>query len=372
MGRDSQQRFGSPEYVDEIARRAYRERVPVSGSFDLTYRCNLRCRHCYAAHLVSQRREDAGELGTTDVKRILAAAADAGCLFLLLSGGEPLLREDFVDLYAAGAREGFVQTVFTNGTLIRSAHLDVFAEYPPHLVEVSLYGLSETTYERVTGVAGAYRRVRRGIERLLERGIRVGLKTMVLAENIDEIPAMEGFAEEYGLRFRMDPLITPRLDGDPAPLRQRVEPERAAEMELGTEERRAKTLDYLEHRCLTGVPEGAGPDRSYRCGAGAVGFHIDPQGYMRPCLMSRDLGYNVTHSDFASAWRAVVRATDRVTSDRAAECGGCPFVLVCGYCPALFKLEQGSHSEPSKFVCSLGESRHRIATGCRPEVEHVC
>lgn len=366
-----QAELGSSAYVDGLARKAYRERIPVSGAFDLTYRCNFRCRHCYAAPLVSQPRTQAGELETEDIKRILSAAADAGCLFMLLSGGEPLLREDFVDIYRHAAQAGFVITVFTNGSLVRSDHLDVFSEYPPHLVEVSLYGASEATYRRVTGVEGALRRVRQGVERLLDRDVRVGLKTMVLTDTVDEVSAMEALAGEFGLRFRMDPLVTPRLDGDPSPLTQRVDPRTVAEMELSDPKRLAKAVEYVESRRLSRGDEGGANDRLYRCGAGAVGFHIDPQGDMRPCLMSRDLGYNAVRLGFADAWRAVVEATDRVTSERAAECAECPYVLLCGYCPALFKLEQGSPSEPSKYVCRLGENRHRIVSGCRAEVESV-
>jgi radical SAM protein with 4Fe4S-binding SPASM domain len=363
--------LGSSEYVDLIARKAYRERVPVSGAVDLTYRCNFRCRHCYAAHLVAQPCSEAGELSKGEILTMLAAAAEKGCLFLLLSGGEPLLRDDFVDIYAAAAQMGFVITVYTNGSLIGPSHLEVFAEYPPHLVEVSLYGASEVTYQKVTRVANAYLRVRRRIEQLVDSGVRVGLKTMILKENVEDVPAMEAFAEEFGLRFRLDPLVTPRLDGDLTPLSQRVEPDRAVATELRSPERRAKTAEFLEGHGGSCMSKDTSSGRLYRCGAGAVGFHLDPQGIMRPCLMSRDLGYNVARLGFAEAWSSVVTATDQVTSDKVGECGNCPHILVCGYCPALFALEQGSPSEPAKYVCKLGETRYRTVARKRPEVEYA-
>jgi radical SAM protein with 4Fe4S-binding SPASM domain len=337
------------------------------GAFDPTYRCNFRCTHCYAGHLAAQPRLQAGELGTERVVGLLSAAADAGCLWLLLSGGEPLLRDDFTQIYVAARQLGLIVTVFTNASLVEQAHLDALSEYPPHQVEVSIYGATEATYERVTGVAGSFRRAHRGIERLLGRGLRVTLKTMILRENAEEVVAMEAFAQGLGLRFRVDPLVTPRLNGDLKPLEQRIDPQRAIDIELSTEARRADLAKFFERRDEAVEDDSMPANRLYRCGAGLASFHIDPQGLMHPCLMSPSIAYNTHTMGFAAAWEAVTAAVDQATCDGSVGCARCPTIELCGYCPGLFALEEASPSRPSEYACRLGEGRLKAIGLERPE-----
>jgi MoaA/NifB/PqqE/SkfB family radical SAM enzyme len=366
-----QAEVGSPAHLAEVFGRVCRDRVPFGGTFDLTYRCNFRCVHCYAGHLAGQTPLQAAEIETEKVFGLLSAAADAGCLLLLLSGGEPLLREDFTEIYAHARRLGMIVTVFTNASLVAQTHLDVFAEYPPHMVEVSVYGATEAVYERVTGVPGSFRRSQRGIERLLDGGVRVGLKTMILRENADEIAGIEAFAQSLGLPFRLDPMVTPRLDGDPKPLSQRVEPQRAVDIEMSTGERRSEVARFLERQKAAIGPDPAPVSRLYRCGAGIASFHIDSRGYMRPCLMSVPIAYNTATLGFARAWKAVTVAIDQARWEGTGGCVDCPTILLCDYCPGLFELEQASPSQPPEYVCRLGESRQRAVGEVRPEVVHV-
>jgi radical SAM protein with 4Fe4S-binding SPASM domain len=366
----AQTRLGSSEHIRSIFDRAARQRVPVSGAFDLTYRCNFRCRHCYAGHLAGQSRVEARELGTAQLVDLLEQAADAGCLMLVLSGGEPLLRHDFLDLYVTAKRLGMLVTVFTNGSLVDERHLEVFAEYPPHEIEVSLYGTCDATYERVTGLPGSYTTVRRSLDLLLERGMPVGLKTMVLRDNEGEIAGMDALAQSLGLTFRLDPLIVPRLDGDPAPLEQRVDPERAVALEMEVDAyREAMAKSYREWSPVTGS-EAAPVDRLYLCGAGQASFHVDPQGGMHPCLLS-PIEYDAVAMRFQAAWQAVNKAVDEARWAGIGGCAGCADILLCGYCPGLFALENTSPSRPPDYLCRLGEHRRRALSCDELEVAGV-
>ena len=371
MDCDTRVVFGSSDHLKRVFARVGRERVPMSGTFDLTFRCNYRCVHCYAGHLTAQSPAQAAEMNTEQIIELLTAAADAGCLLLLLSGGEPLLREDFVEIYAAAKKLGLIVTVFTNASLVEDSHLDVFAEFPPHMVEVSVYGVTQATYERVTGVPGSFRRVRTGIERLLDRGVRVGVKTMILRDNVEEIGALEAWARDLHLPFRVDPLVTPRLNGDLSPLEQRVDPALAAELEMGGEESKAEIAKFLSVHEWDGGEEAVPDDRLYRCGAGTGSFHIDPRGFMHPCLMSAAIAYNAISRGFADAWKAVKAEVDQATWDATSECATCSNILLCGYCPALFQLEDASPSRPPEYLCRLGENRFRVLGVQRPEVSRV-
>jgi len=366
-----QPEFGSSAYMNKVFDHACKSRLPVFGAIDLTYRCNLRCVHCYAGHLVAQPKPRANELSTEEVVRLLTEAADAGCMFMLLTGGEPLLRDDFLDIYQAGKRLGLIVSVFTNGTLVDESHAEVFRDLPPHVVEVSVYGASEQTSARVTGRPGTHARVRRGVELLLEAGVPVILKTMILRDNLHEVHSIEQWARDLGVRFRMDPVVTPRLDGDLGPLEQRVDPETAVEVELADTTRRAELGLYLEGQRARNVEATLPPTRIYRCGAGLASFHLDPAGYIHPCLMSRTIAYNTAALGFFRGWKAVTEAVDGATWEGRGGCAECQDFLVCGYCPGLFELEGASPANPPEYLCRLGASRKSVVASGRHEVTGV-
>ena len=352
---DFQAGLDSAGFMRALSRKAREDRVPLCGSLDLTHRCNLRCVHCYVGHLVAQPAREATELPTASVLRLVAEAARAGCVFLLISGGEPLLRDDFVDVYAGARRLGLIVSVFTNATLLSPAHETVFQEFPPHLVEISLYGATKSTYERVTRVPGSYARAIHGLDRLQELGIRVGLKTMILQENVGEIDAMRAFARERGLRFRVDPLVTPRLDGDPAPLAQRVEASQAVDIELNEPGRVEELADYMARHA------NEVPTKPYACSAGVSAFNIDPAGLVRPCFMSRRIGHDGLGKGFAAAWQEVGLAVERANQEKLPSlCAECRDILLCGYCAGLFDLEASSLAGHVDYVCGLGRRRQTL------------
>ena len=340
------------DQLSTVYRRALDERLPLMAAFDLTYRCNLRCVHCYAGHRVAENLTDATELSTSEVVRLLEETAAAGTLHLTLSGGEPLLRPDFAEIYVRARTLGMVVSVFTNATLVSGSHLDLFGEYVPYQVDVSVYGATEETYERVSGVPGSFKRALRGIELLLDRGVRVTLKTVILRDNAGDVDAMEDLASRLGVSFRLDPLVMPRLDGDLSPLEQRVEAEHAVELELGDEERRTALRDWVEQQQPTPVSR-----RLFHCGAGRMSYHLDPHGSMTPCVVSRDPAFSAVSLGVNAAWQRLAAAVDRLEIEAETLCATCALVVVCGYCPTLFSLESGSASRQSEYVCKLGAAR---------------
>ena len=171
--------LGYGEFSEWLHRKVGDQRIPISGSLEVTLRCNLRCQHCYIPGERRLSRKER-ELSLGEIQRILDEITDAGCLWLLLTGGEPLLRRDFLDIYTYAKRKGLLLTFFTNGTLVTRRIADHLAEWRPFNIEITLYGATQETYERVTGIPGSYTRCRRGIDLLLERNLPLGLKTMVM------------------------------------------------------------------------------------------------------------------------------------------------------------------------------------------------
>lgn len=341
------------ELSDKIAGR----RIPFSGSLALTHRCNLGCVHCYARE-GSPGAAD-GELDTLQWKKIIDEIKAAGCLYLLLTGGEPLLRDDFPEIYAYARKNGFLVTVFTNGTLAGERILDLFADMPPRLVEISLYGAHAKTHDHVTGVPGSFANAMRAVENLLTRGIKVSLKSVLLSLNADEIPAIEELARRHALQFRLDPAVFPALGGDRSPLNLRVSPEKAVDLEMAAPGRIKEWREFLE--AFRGMPGGEG---LYNCGSGMNTFHVDPEGWLYPCLMVRSVRYPLARGNFQEGWGRALVGFRNHAPNAASPCRGCEQKLLCGYCPGFFALENADQCVPSAYLCAIGKLRFaRITSG---------
>ena len=188
--------------------------LPLSGTIEVTRRCPLTCAHCYNNLPMGDRGAAQRELSCDEHCRLLDELSEAGCLWLLYTGGEIFARRDFIDIYSYARRRGLLITLFTNGTLITPALADRLVEERPFAIEITLYGRTRDTYERLTGIPGSYDRCMRGIRLLHERGLPLSLKTVAVTINKHEVFAMQQFAEdELGRRIqvRRDDESAPRL-----------------------------------------------------------------------------------------------------------------------------------------------------------------
>jgi radical SAM protein with 4Fe4S-binding SPASM domain len=347
------------QFVGEWMNRVFRERVPIQGSVNLTDRCNLRCIHCYIAGEAGGgvcEDPDAGrpELGTEAWKTILDQLAEAGCLFLLMTGGEPLLRPDFADLYVHARRLGMLPGVFTNATLVTDELCRIFRDYPPRYVEVSLYGATRETYECVTGVRGSFERCMRGIRLLNEGGCRLALKTIMMTLNKHEMGAMRDIAEGLGVHFRMDAGIFPRLNGDCGPVSLRVGASEAVAVEFANEKTRRSYREFFDR-----VKDCGPTGKLYQCGTGARTFHVDARGYLLPCMMADEVRYDLANGTFAEGWRDVIPRIRELPAPEGFVCGTCDARFLCGVCPPLARREKGRPDAVCEYWCGLGRERMR-------------
>jgi len=333
--------------------KALGDRVPISGTFDLTARCNLRCGHCYVAN----RRSSGGALADLPTERVLAVleqAAEAGCLWLGLTGGEPLLRSDFAEIYSRARRLGFLVTVLTNGTLVTPALAARFADLPPCSIDVTLYGFTSDTYRHVTGFAEARDAAFRGVDLLLGRGVRVALKTTLSTINEAELESLRRHAAAVGLRLRVDGLLHGALDGTPLEQGLRLPPERAARVHLDDEAARDGWREQDRR-----VREG-GNDRLFACAAGRGAFHVDSGGRLTPCLMVREPAFDLGRGAFLDGWNGVIReAVERPRSD-SSPCRGCADAGFCEVCPGWSAVESGDPEARVDHLCRVARERASV------------
>jgi len=340
------------EFIRRFSQKSAQFRVPLSGSIDLTHRCNLRCVHCFLGDHADQSRVSCREMNTGKILSLIDEITEAGCLFLLITGGEPLLRKDFAAIYRHTKMNGLLVTLFTNGTLITDEILALFDDLPPHFVEISLYGATSHTYERISGVEGSFERCMTGIQRLLDHGFDTRIKTVLMTLNRHEFSDIENIAKALGVRFRFDAAIFPCTDGRKYPLDLRVSPEDAVEMEFSDSERARGWLEYfLKYQLQPSF------NKLYSCGAGITGFHIDPYGKLQPCLMANHFQYDLLTGDFLTGWKDVISGIHEKKLGRTYSCSNCEKRYLCGFCPAFHRLENGAEDLCSEYLCAIGNQR---------------
>jgi len=332
-----------------IYERAIADRIPLTGSIEITSRCNLGCVHCY----ISNTGETKQDLSLIELESIVDQLAEEGCLWLLITGGEPLLRSDFRDFYTYVKKCGIIPILFTNGTLITDDIADLLESMPPYLVEVSIYGSTEDTFEAITRVPGSFRQCMDGIDRLRGRGIRQHLKTMAMSLNVHEVPSMKSLAEDLGLPFRFDTMLNCTLGGDGGPLDYRLSPERIISLDKQDMSRMGLWRDLVES-----YPDQVQyPDRIFQCGAGLCTFHIDCTGHLSVCMMYREKSFDLRKGTFREGWRLYL--PDVITGEwsRDVACSTCTLKSMCGQCPGWGYLEHGDSEEPVEYLCRVAHMR---------------
>ncbi len=330
-----------------------KRRMPLSGSMELTMRCNLRCAHCY---LGDHRTIPAGqgqELSTPEIFRIFDQLAEAGTLLLLLTGGEPLLRPDFCQIWSYAKSKGFILPLFTNGTLLTPELADFLADLPPYNVEITLYGATQETYEKVTGIPGSYARCRRGIDLLLARSIPLKLKAMAMTLTVAELPAMQALADSLGVNFRFDPILNNDLDHKQAPLPLRLSPDEVTALDTASPQRSQEWRDFYARQNTIQADERY----LYKCGAGYSAFHIAPAGKLSICMAARSPAYDLRQGNFKEGWEDFLYGVRFTPLPQKSACTACKIRPLCGVCPGSNESENVSPGQPVDYLCRIGHRR---------------
>lgn len=278
---------------------------PLSGQWEITCRCNLRCIMCYTDcfNTPDMLRQ---ELSYPEIIRIMDEIHEAGCLDLCLTGGEPLARKDFLDIYTYAKQKGFLLTIFTNGTLLTAKIADSWLQYPPSMIEISLHGLTEQSFERIAQGPRSYERCLEGIRMILERKLPLTLKTTGMTANRDEILKIKAYVENLGQRYqtkvgyKFGSDIRPRLDGSEDVYAYQLPEHDVIAIEQADPEFRADRdrQDRQEEELLR--------QGKSLCEGGHRKFHIDAYGQLQLCSNNRRRSYDLRRGSFQEGFYNVL------------------------------------------------------------------
>jgi radical SAM protein with 4Fe4S-binding SPASM domain len=315
--------------------------VPFQVALELTYRCNLRCAHCYIDIV------EKDELSFDEWRKVLGQLKAAGTLYLLLTGGEILVRSDFLDIANYARRNGFFLTLLTNCTLVTPDIAQAIARLRPFSVGTSLYGATAASHELVTRVPGSFHRTLEGISLLVSEGLTPRVQVISLKTNIAELPRIEKLIESLGARANIKTGMAPSKTGDHFP--SLLEPTDKELMECGWQPDPSQPPD---------------DDQPQLCKAGKGICSISPHGDVFPCLMFPMKLGNLRQSSFDSIWRlepcVELRYLRLMRRSDLYACGECEVKAYCHRCTGSAYLESGRIDGPSPSSCRQAQARWRL------------
>ena len=337
--------------------------IPVNGTFELTPRCNFNCKMCYVHLTEAEQRQRGKELTAEQWLQIGEEAKNEGVLFLLLTGGEPTLRPDFPEIYQKLKEKGFVLTINSNGMLLEGEIRRMLCENPPSRINISLYGITNETYERQCGLP-VYDRIISNITALRQAGIEVKVSMSVTPDNLCDLQSVYDKAKELGAHIQSTPYMFPPIRLHPELCGQnfRLPAEEAgrvmAEYEFAnsTDEQLRRRYDALQNNTL--LPDEANDDdctdiegEGVHCRGGVTTFWVDWDGKMLPCGQMIEPAADVLELGVAEAWRRTREATAAIRLP--AECAVCSIKSICHPCAAMCYCETGSFGKKPEYVCEM-------------------
>ena len=343
--------IASQEYGEHLKRKFAGRRMPYGGGWELTLRCNLQCEHCYAIYDTPKTL-----LPFDQIKRIADELVSEGTLGLFLTGGEIMTRRDFPDIYMYLKRQGFILTLFTNATHVTDEIAKMLTEYPPFLIEISIYGATEDTYEKLTRIPKSFERFTQGFERLRQTHSKFILKTVYTRTNYHEAAQMQAIADRVGVKFRWDASVTSRMTGDPTPCSMRLNPEEVMKIEADDSKRAANWLNYFRNTRHLHSPERK---EIFSCGAGLHSFFISTEGKLYPCLMVREENaYDLRQGTFHEGFHHHLIGFRQRMKSKEKRCDRCEIKPLCDGCPGFSYWEHGDLEVPVDYVCDISHLRY--------------
>jgi radical SAM protein with 4Fe4S-binding SPASM domain len=332
--------------MHEVTRRAAANLVPIQAGLELTYGCNMVCKHCYIDLALRRNASESGELSTREWLDVLEQLVEMGTLSLLLTGGEILTRSDFFEIAFEAKRKGFLIWLATNATLIDSRVATNIKELGPQCVGVSLYGATAEGHESVTSRAGSFEATVGAIRRLRERGVPVIIQALLMDSNVQQARDVLELGSELDAGVHLGYELAPTKGCALSPRHHEV------------------TFKQLEaYLPLEKIREEFPRERPGVCQAGRATCTISPTGDVFPCLMMPLRVGSVRERSLEEVWRndpsedlVYLRSIDE---EDLTECQDCNIASFCNRCPGVALGETGSLTGRQPSACRHAAFRAR-------------
>lgn len=326
-----------PYLVNQYAKD---NRIPISLTMELTPFCNFSCLMCYVRLTPEQAKKQGEMLTKEQILKIANEAKGMGTLYLTLTGGEPLSRPDFWDIYKELNKMGFLISILSNGSTMDGPAIEKFKEYGmPYSVKLTLYGASNETYNKICGCPDGFTRIEKAIRLLKENKVPLTISGTMIRENAEDVAEMYRITRQWGVPFSHTVSVVKSVRGNT----NNVENSRFLFGEFVDK----LSLEQLEKHKL---PECKSPFSwcaSYKCSA-----WLTWNGHLQLCAFMNG-PYSLISEGFENAWKELNEKLESLKTPD--ECTNCEYVKFCQRCPGLLCAESGSAEKVSDSVCDTAK-----------------
>ncbi len=354
-----------PQISDYLYQKASAKKIPLGGAFELSPVCNFACKMCYVRKTPEQIARSGKRLkGWTEWLELAKQCREEGTLYLLLTGGEPFLYPHFRELYMQLHQMGFILSINSNGTMIDRETVEWLKTAAPSRVNITLYGASAETYERICGNPDGYVRAANAIRMLKDAGIPVVINASMIPENACDLESIIHFGRELELNTRMSTYMFPPVRREAEESDSRFTPEVSAEMFLRKQRCLMNDIQYRDmlHSQLKKMQDKQqlqqddwGNEGEYmRCRAGRSSFWVSWEGEMTACgMLPFPLQTDPFSQPFRDCWLALTNTVR--TTQVLHECAHCEKKEICRPCVAMLYAEAGNVNRKAPYLCRLAD-----------------
>ena len=326
------------QIIQLLGQEAEEKKIPLTGTFELTPRCNFDCKMCYV-HLKEDRISKYGkELSADEWVAIAKQAKDLGMLQLCITGGEPIFHPEFKKIYTAVSKMGFFITLQTNASTMTPDILNLLEEYPPETVKLTIYGSNDEVYKKVCGVEQGFTRVDRGIRALKKLKIPILAVTTIIKQNLDDIGNIAEYCQKMDLPWIYTDFINQSIRGAETDARS---------VELNEEDvtdYRADVREMILH------PTSRETKPCEHCTGYRKSFWITWNGKIQFCSFMTEPDLSIRDLTFKEAWEQLIDYEEELQWPK--ECQTCEIRRICQRCAGMLASMSGSATKIDIEYCT--------------------
>lgn len=351
----SEQDNQESEFIEEMENWLFEKGFMFSLFFELTYRCNLKCVHCY-----NPKDMASVELDYEQCKKAIDDAYEVGCFKVVFSGGESSLYSHFYDVVEYARNKHMSVEIFTNGQLLyddEKLYNAIMALYP-YRICVSLYGVDKNSHESVTAVDGSFNKTFYLIKKLRKDNVNVQIKNFLLNTNCFECIKVKNFAKDLKATSVADISLIPTIEGDKKTLQYMLDEDTLFKLFTDKESPLFLDIDKYKPKEIDKI-KGDSP-----CSGGFSGICINPRGEVVICVSMPLVIGNLNNSSIKEIWgqaleknpNSILYQWQQITLKDFEECFKEDFCKFCQLCPGMCYLENG-YLKKSNVLCTQAKAR---------------
>lgn len=288
--------------------------MPVSCNFEITNYCNFHCSFCY----INCKNVAKHSWSFEEFRKVVDFLVEKGMLMCNLTGGEALLNKDFVQMYKYLKNKGVLVVVFSNGSLINEEIMELFREYPPYLIEMSVYGYDAKHFSNTTKInSDTCATIYENIRRLKNEGFSIRCKTPITSLTYDQVDLIHKWMQENGIDYYTSPELLDTYAGDST--KSYMAPDEYF-VKKGAGSNTEGTFDYK---------------KAFDCHAGKTSIFVSHDKFFYPCMGAygvEELRSKIDFDEVGNSYQVLNDTIMKYKNRRLCSCRGCTKAKDCHFC----------------------------------------